>query len=178
MANRTITPRTRPPYQPHASTHALLATQALARQPERYTLTSWRHRRARSVPGRLFFARGRPIEAQRSNARRRSSWRNWSSRFPQTTVLAQLLSSRHIEWQCPVGRSPRRRRGARCGRRARARASEGANPARHMAGPRHKGRSQLSGWSCRGVTGPSFKPVLPRRISSARRTPGRSRAWP
>ena len=45
----TVTPRTRPPYQPHASTHALLATQALARQHEQLMEAPPREKRARAA---------------------------------------------------------------------------------------------------------------------------------
>merc|ERR1711971_263751 len=41
--------------------------------------------------------------------------------------------------------------GTRCGQRGCASAND--LPDRHKAGPRHKGWSQLSGWSCRGWQG-------------------------
>lgn len=51
----------------------------------------------------------------------------------------------------PAGRILRPGIGTRCGRRGSASAND--LPDRHKAGPRHKGRSQLSGWSCRGWQG-------------------------
>ena len=45
----TITPRTRPPYQPHASTLTLLSTQALARQHEHLMEAPPREKRARAA---------------------------------------------------------------------------------------------------------------------------------
>ena len=114
---------------------------------------SWKRRRAKSEQGRPFSARRRPDERQRNSARRPRPWRRRNSLllWVPTSISKFLIRRGGRPSHGPAGRILRPGIGTRCGQRGCASAND--LPDRHKAGPRHKGRSQLSGWSCRGWQG-------------------------
>ena len=109
-----------------------------------------RETRARAA---FFCEARRPDERQRSSGRRPRSCRRRNSLllWLPPSISKFLIRRGGRPSHGPAGRILRPGIGTRCGRRGSASAND--LPDRHKAGPRHKGRSQLSGWSCRGWQG-------------------------